>query len=250
MLTISGAAGGNSQTPQVGNSVGSIQDPISKSIQKQIANAQKRLQELSANQDLSMEEKMKKRQEIQQEITNLNQQLRQHQIEQRRERQEKAREAAKDNASKNQNPANAKKQAGNTGFSKAGMQAMVSADVSQKQAQELGGVVTRMEGQAHVLAGEIKQDKNRGVNVEKKESELAKLENRIEKATDSQISMLADAKKEMDRAAESDKDVGKEEESKRNEINEEDKRQDKAHKGEKPWEEERPDGYGPVDIRL
>jgi len=64
-------------------------DYMSKNIQNQIANAQKQLQELSANKDMSIEEKMKKRQEIQQQITDLNNQLRQHQIEQRKEQQAK-----------------------------------------------------------------------------------------------------------------------------------------------------------------
>ncbi|MDE6221380.1 MAG: FlxA-like family protein, partial [Lachnospiraceae bacterium] len=62
-------------------------DSVSKGIQDQIANAQKQLQELGANKDMTPEEKMKKRQEIQQEINNLNQQLRQHQIEKRKEQQ-------------------------------------------------------------------------------------------------------------------------------------------------------------------
>ena len=64
-------------------------DSVSKNIQNQIANAQKKLQELSSNEELSIEDKMKKRQEIQQEINNLNQQLRQHQMEQRKEQQTK-----------------------------------------------------------------------------------------------------------------------------------------------------------------
>ena len=59
-------------------------DSVSKNIQNQIANAQKQLQELSANENMSAEEKMKKRQEIQQQITDLNNQLRQHQIEQKK----------------------------------------------------------------------------------------------------------------------------------------------------------------------
>ena len=62
-------------------------DSVSKNIQNQIANAQQKLQDLSSNEEMSLEDKMKKRQEIQQEINNLNQQLRQHQIEQRKEQQ-------------------------------------------------------------------------------------------------------------------------------------------------------------------
>ena len=74
--------------------VGMQTDSYTKNIQKQIADAQQRLQNLSANQDLSLEEKMKKRQEIQQEIANLNQQLRQHQIELRKEQQNNQEDSA------------------------------------------------------------------------------------------------------------------------------------------------------------
>ena len=62
-------------------------DSYSRNIQNQIANAQKQLQELSSNKDMTLEEKMNKRQEIQQQINDLNVQLRQHQMEQRREKQ-------------------------------------------------------------------------------------------------------------------------------------------------------------------
>lgn len=64
-------------------------DPISKNIQNQIANAQQKLQDLSSNEEMTLEDKMKKRQEIQREIASLNQQLRKHQIELKREQQSK-----------------------------------------------------------------------------------------------------------------------------------------------------------------
>ena len=70
------------QTRTMGMTQGN--DSVSKNIQNQIANAQQKLQDLSSNEEMSLEDKMKKRQEIQQEINNLNQQLRQHQIEQRK----------------------------------------------------------------------------------------------------------------------------------------------------------------------
>ena len=47
-------------------------DSVSKNLRNQIANAQKRLQELGKNEEMPLEEKMKKRQEIQKEIANLN----------------------------------------------------------------------------------------------------------------------------------------------------------------------------------
>ena len=80
-MRINGFSGTNTQTGTMGMTQGN--DSVSKNIQNQIANAQQKLQDLSSNEEMSLEDKMKKRQEIQQEINNLNQQLRQHQIEQR-----------------------------------------------------------------------------------------------------------------------------------------------------------------------
>ena len=87
MMKINGFNGTNTQTGAMG--MAQVNDSVSKNIQNQIANAQQKLQDLSSNEELSLEDKMKKRQEIQQEITNLNQQLRQHQIEHRKEQQRK-----------------------------------------------------------------------------------------------------------------------------------------------------------------
>ena len=86
-MKINGLNGANTQNG--GMNMMQLNDSVSKNIQNQIANAQKELQELSANKEMSIEEKMKKRQEIQQQIAELNQQLRQHQIEQRKEQQAK-----------------------------------------------------------------------------------------------------------------------------------------------------------------
>ena len=84
-MTINGISGANTQAAQIG--MNQAMDSYSKNIQNQIANAQKQLQELSSNEEMTLEEKMKKRQEIQQQISDLNMQLRQHQIEQRKEQQ-------------------------------------------------------------------------------------------------------------------------------------------------------------------
>ena len=46
-------------------------DSVSKNLQNRIADAQKQMQELGDNKEMSLEEKMKKRQEIQQQISDL-----------------------------------------------------------------------------------------------------------------------------------------------------------------------------------
>ena len=138
MMKINGFNGTNTQIGAMG--MAQANDSVSKNIQNQIANAQQKLQDLSSNEELSLEDKMKKRQEIQQEITNLNQQLRQHQIEQRKEQQSK--KSSMDDMVAGTKNTSAKK---GTGLSQAGMRAMISADSSMKQAKVQGSMATQME---------------------------------------------------------------------------------------------------------
>ena len=179
-MTVNGISGANNGM-QAGSSGRITQmDSVSKNIQNHIANAQKKLQELSSNEELSMEDKMKKRQEIQQEINNLNQQLRQHQMEQRKEQQTK--KTSMDDmlgGSRKTGPKSGKQSAG---LSQASMQAMISADSSMKQAKVQGSMATQMEGKAGVLESEIKMDKGRGASTEKKEEELADLQEKAQAA--------------------------------------------------------------------
>ena len=88
-MTIGSSTGAGNRTNPGSIGMGKPNDAVSKGIQQQIANAQKRLQEISSDDTLSMEEKMKKRQEIQQEITNLSQ----HEMEMRKEQQAQQRAA-------------------------------------------------------------------------------------------------------------------------------------------------------------
>ena len=193
----------NGTNAQAGIQAGRINKPMemdsfSKSINNQIANAQKQLQVLSENKDMSMEEKMKRRQEIQQQITDLNNQLRQHQIEQRKEKQE---QAAK-NAEKKESVKNENKGAG---LSQANMTAIISADAALSQAKVHGSVATRMEGRAGVLEAEIKQDGSRGGNVEAKKEELAEVQQKAVAAGTSQTDTLVSASKDIEEATNADK---------------------------------------------
>ena len=187
MMKINGFNGTNTQTGAMG--MAQANDSVSKNIQNQ---------DLSSNEELSLEDKMKKRREIQQEITNLNQQLRQHQIEQRKEQQSK--KSSMDDMVAGTKNTSAKK---GTGLSQAGMRAMISADSSMKQAKVQGSMATQMEGRAGVLESEIKQDAGKG-NTEKKEEELADLQAKAQSATASQMSSLSDANKSMEEATKAD----------------------------------------------
>ena len=177
-------------------------DPISKNIQNQIASAQQKLQDLSSNEEMTLEDKMKKRQEIQREIASLNQQLRKHQIELKKEQQSKNSLSMDDVSASTKNISVNK----GTGMSQEGMQAMISADSSMKQAKVQGNVVTQMEGRAGVLESEIKQDAGRG-NTEKKEAELEELQAKVQSATAAQISTIADADKSLKEAADADNNI-------------------------------------------
>ncbi len=204
-MQVSGINSTNSQVGQMGGFQTS--DPVSKSIQKQIENAKKRLQELSSNEEMSMEEKMKKRQEIQKEITDLNQQLRQHQIELRKEMQQKKHAANEEKDQKrNTEAANSGKKG--TGMSQAGMKAMLTADSAMDQAQVYNNVSTDMKGRASVLEVEIRLDASRGASVEKKQEELAEVEKKAQEAAVSQISTLAEANKTLEDASKADQPAG------------------------------------------
>lgn len=197
MMTINNVGGAANSVQPVRANMNGQMDSVSRSIQDQIVNAQKQLQELGANRDMTPEEKMKRRQEIQQEIANLNQQLRQHQIEKRREQQ--AESTAADKSSNSQKETDASRQ--NAGFSTTGMQAVLSADASIKQAKVQGSVAAQMEGRAGVLKMEIKLDGARGGDTSAKQAELAEVEQKAEQAANSQLNTLAEANQTMAEAA-------------------------------------------------
>ena len=192
-MKINGISGSNAQMGQMG--MNQATDSYSRNIQSQIANAQKQLQELSSNEEMTLEEKMKKRQEIQQQISDLNMQLRQHQAEQRKEKQQAKASSMDDMIGGTKSKAGEK----GIGMSLASMTAMISADTSIKQAKVQGSVATSMEGRAGVLESEIKN--NHGADVTKKKEELADVTQKAQAATASQMNTLAETNKAMEEAA-------------------------------------------------
>ena len=203
VMRIDGINGTNVQNVGMNRQMGN--DSVSKNIQNQIANAQKQLQELSSNKEMSIEEKMNKRQEIQQQIADLNNQLRQHQIEMRREQQQTKSSSMDDMLGGTRKVANSGNQG--AGLSQASMQAIISADSAISQVQSSGRVVTKMEGRAGVLEAEIKLDSARGGNVEAKQEELAEVQQKASQAQDSQLNVLANANEELEEASKSEQKV-------------------------------------------
>ena len=202
-MTINGINGANTQMGQMG--MNQATDSYSQNIKNQIANAQKQLQELSSNENMTLEEKMKKRQEIQQQISDLNMQLRQHQMEQRKEKQQAKGSSKNDMPGGTGNAGNTKAGGRSAGLSQASMTAMISADSSLKQAKVQGSVATKMEGRSGILQSEIKLDQARGGDTQKKEEELADVEQKAQAAASSQLSTLADAGRSMEEAAKADR---------------------------------------------
>ena len=244
-MKISGitGTGGNIQSQGTGMNAGT--DAVSKNIQQQIAYAQQQLQQLSSNKNMTPEEKMKKRQEIQQEIANLNQQLRQHQIEQKRQQQAAQSQGYSDNREENTEKAKGR------GLSQTGMEAMISADTSIKQAKTQSGVATRLEGKAKVLESEIKMDAGRGGNVAKKQEELSELKQRAQSASMAQMSMLADANRTMAEASETDTQQPVQE--KQDEEGKDGVKADNGHTREEQNDSEKgpiPENYKSVNVLL
>ncbi|MFA9466724.1 MAG: FlxA-like family protein [Velocimicrobium sp.] len=188
----------NFSAMKTGISIGT--DTQTKNFQKQIENAQKKLQELAENDQLSIEGKMEKRQEINQQINDLKKQLRQHQIELRKEKQQSKGSSTDDILGAQQKEKSTTKNYKGTGMSQAGMMAMISGDTAMKQAQVQEHVATTMNGRAGVLESEIKMDKGRGASTEAKEAELADIQEKALKVTRSSMEALADANKEMQEA--------------------------------------------------
>lgn len=206
-MIMNGISGVNAQAGQVG--MNQATDSYSRNLQKQIADAQKQLQELSSNEQMTPEEKMKKRQEIQQRINDLNLQLRQHQMEQRKEKQQTKGPSMDDLTGGTGRAGRARAGGKGTGFSQAGMAAMISADQSLKQAEVQGNVAAGMEGRAGVLEAEIKN--NHGADVKKKQEELADVRQKAQTAEASQLDRLSDANRAAKEAAEADSGTEKEE---------------------------------------
>lgn len=188
-MNISGVNG--STSPMAGSGAGQAEDIQSRNIRKQIEEAQKKLQEVSANGELSAEDKMKKRQEIQKQISDLRMQLREHQMELRRKQREE-KQAAEHNVG-----TEAKAGEQSAGLSAAGMQAVISSEASMKQAKVQNGAAAKMEGRAGVLEAEIKQDGRSGGDTSAKEAELAGVKERAKGAAASGMKTLGEANRKI-----------------------------------------------------
>ena len=247
-MNINGISGAGAQAAPAGTGAGQAMDAQSKNIRKQIEEAQKKLQEISSNGEISPEEKMKKRQEIQKQISDLRMQLRQHEIELKRQQQ------AEKKAAENGTGREEKSEQHTTGLSAAGMQAVISADTSMKQAKVQNSVAVKMEGRAGVLETEIKQDGRTGGNTQAKEAELAETKQKADEAKASGLETLKEADRKMKEAAGAEQDIATERIDTTNEKEKEKTEENKTEQTDKSSEEtddkagKEPGMY--VDVRL
>ncbi|MCR5602612.1 MAG: FlxA-like family protein [Lachnospiraceae bacterium] len=254
-MNVKGVNGSGTGLQSFGMNRNQGNDSVSKNLQNRIADAQKQMQELGDNKEMSLEEKMKKRQEIQQQISDLKNQLRQHQIEKSKENRQKKGSSMDDMLGGNRQ---AQRQAGGSkGMSNASMKALISADTSMDQVKIQGAAKGQAEGKAGVLKAEIKLDSGRGGDTRKKEEELAKIEEKVNEITQSQMNALSDINKKVDEAAKADRDAEKIEEKEKVKKKEADKAKeaDNKAKAEKTGNEEAeqrentiPVNYTPIDV--
>ena len=93
-----------------------------------------------------------------------------------------------------------------TGLSDREVHAMVSANISAQQANRLGAVVTKTNDGIAILKSEIEQDERRGVDPERKQAELEKMERQEARAAAFQFSVLGGANNAMKAAMETNVD--------------------------------------------
>lgn len=183
-------------------------DALSRSLQKQIEDVKKQLQEISSDKNMSDEEKMKKRQELQKKMTDLNQQLKQHQMEQKREAREKTKkekESSMEDMLGGRSSQGAKGGTKSAVLSTGSMQSIISADCSMKQAKVQGRAAAEMKGRENVLEVEIKLDGARAGSskgVDAKKEQLAETRERRMGVESAQMQTLVKANNEAGKAAE------------------------------------------------
>lgn len=159
------------------------EDPAIKSLQAQIGELQKQLQQLSKDSSGDEQALAEKRKEIQQQIADLNTQIRQRQVEIRRERQQ-----PKEPQPKAETEKQPKSQGG---FSLAGAGNLIAASNTLQQSEAVHGMMVKSQGRANILEAEIATDKARGADTKYKEAELSKVNKGIASAKEMQGELAA-----------------------------------------------------------
>lgn len=200
-------------------------DSVSRNIENKIFDMQRKMQQLSSEEDIPEEEKMRERQELQQEIAKLNAKLRQQQAEADREKrqEELAKETQAEAEAETQNRGVEYIKSTYNKSASTDTEEMISARHSARQISDRGKIVAKIEGGIVVLKGEIKQDEIRGEDVEGKKAELAKQEKRAQRAQSPYITVLDETRESLKKAAQAKADGTGEKSSGRTEADTRDK---------------------------
>ncbi|MCI1958557.1 MAG: FlxA-like family protein [Clostridia bacterium] len=175
------------------------QDSCLKSIQKQIEDVQKKLQNLADNDKMSPQEKMVMQKELQQQLQDLNKQAAQRRMAIMQEN------SAKLTDNSQANSATGKKEVQNYDvIENSTMQGLINAGVSMKQASTAHSVKTNLDGKVNTLKSEIQFNSAMGKSTDIKESELADTNARVNIASSNMISKLSDSNKKIENAKDND----------------------------------------------
>ena len=167
-----------------------MQDAVTKRLQSQIEEVQRQIQNVAADENMTMEQKQKKKQELQDKIMELQEQLQQHLAEQRREQREE------------QTKATQKKP-----YDETGMQTVISSDAAMQHARTQEATADRMENRATVLKSEMDLDAGRNQGpMKSKETELMKAEQGAKNARSSQMEILGKTNQNLADAAKAEQD--------------------------------------------
>ena len=194
-------------------------DAVTRGLQSQIEEVQRQIQNVIADESLTMEEKLKKKQELQDKIMELQDQLQQHLAEQRQEQREERTKAAEQKS-----------------YDETGMQTVISSDAAVKNARVQESTAARMEGRASVLKSELELDTGRNMGtIKSKTDELARAEQGAKNARSTQMQLLGKTNQDLSDAAKAKSDPEKAEEVKK------EKKTEKLY--EEQREEAKPIGY-------
>ncbi len=143
------------------------QDPRVQAIQKQIDNVRKQLSEVSANENMSLEQKRERRKQLNEQIQELSKRLNQIQMEIQKENTKKAQESQQSSLKDTYKTES-------DSYNEFSID-LAAVDLYVKQAKSSYSMKTKAERHARILESEINMDRDRGLSTEKKEAELSDL---------------------------------------------------------------------------
>lgn len=174
-------------------------------IQKQIQRTQEELSKLSNNEIMDVKEKLDKRKELEDQLLELNKQFAQQQLEEKQAEQKKQTEAIQEQLEATTASSQKSEAENQTGFSKSSVQSILSASSSMEQAKSINHVRTQMNGEAHVLKGQIALAESKGANPAELRKQLSSLEKQIGQVTANMLDKYSDAIDLMKKAVEDQK---------------------------------------------